>query len=61
MFYLVVYSNEPVADQYLVKTSPMSLRPVLANISDMYTLFGQLTHGVRNGKGKLICSHVGLS
>jgi len=43
------YSNAPVVEQFVLKSSPMSLRPLVNSFGDMYHMFGKLSDTVRKG------------
>lgn len=48
-FVLAVYRNSACSQMYLSTSSPGSIRPFIAKIGDLYTIFGHLKDGIREG------------
>ncbi|KAK2185006.1 hypothetical protein NP493_247g00034 [Ridgeia piscesae] len=47
------YSLTPTTEKYLVGSSPMSLRPLVTKIGDMYCIWQKLSDGIKDGQCKL--------
>ena len=47
---VALYSLTPTTEKYLVGSSPMSLRPVVTKIGDMYCIWQKLIDGIKDGE-----------